>query len=96
MKVYIVNGYSGEYEDYMEWVAGGVVFLTREMAESFKEECEKQATYMEESTNDPEDNREYPRYYLEQIPEWGVDKCACYDYTATGYGISEYDVCEEF
>ena len=99
MKVYIVNGHCGQYEDYTEWVAGNGVFLNREMAESFKVECDKQTAFMEElipNLEDATDDNLYPRYYSLQIPEWCVDKYACYDYTGTRYNISEYNVIEEF
>lgn len=99
MKVYVVIGESGEYEDYREWIAG--ILPSREMADTFKVECEKQAKYMMEYIDMYDDDgkpyeREYPRYYDGQIPEWGVDKKASYDYTGTSYDIEEYEVIEEF
>jgi len=105
MRIHIVHGSTGEYEDYQEWIAG--VFGTLEMALSFKTACEAQAIYMQElmpSTfgRDPEDfydeenNNFYPRYFTEHLSEDSVDQLACYDYTGTSYFVSTHTISEEF
>jgi len=97
MRIHIVHGSTGEYEDYQEWIAG--VFGTLEMALSFKTACEAQAIYMEEliqDTSDPEDTQYYPRYFTEHLSEDSVDQLACYDYTGTSYFISTHTIIEEF
>jgi len=99
MKVYLVIGHMGQYEDSREWIAG--ILPSREMANTFKVECEKQADYMLECVEMLDDDGElykekYPRHYNEGIPDWATDKKASYDYTGTSYHIEEHEVIEEF
>lgn len=85
MVVYIVHGWTGEYEDSREWIAG--VFSSEEAAEKFAELCRADADYMVERVED-EYGILYPRYYNEEYK--GHDPAFSTDYPGIYYFISQH------
>ena len=87
MKVYIVWGNTGEYEDYREWIAG--IFRSEDDAKEFCEKCQKFADYMMEDIYDYTESAKSPRYYSSDEYESGPDGKFSMDYTGTHYMIGE-------
>ena len=84
MVVYIVQGSTGEYEDFKEWIAG--VFITEEEAKRFQLVCQKDADYMLEEVTGEKGTFQRHCYeeYKGHDPEFQID------YTGTLYNISEH------
>jgi len=87
MKVYIVWGDTGVYDDRSIWIAK--IFKNKTKAESFRLECQKYADYMMEDIPD-EQGLTMPRYYAEEYN--GPDERFRIDYTGTDYTVFEDEV----
>lgn len=88
MTVYIVQGSTGEYEDYTKWIAKA--FLSKDKAENFMSKCVEYAKYMIEEDRHPEDGMIYPRWMFEKY--CSPDSNFTIDYTGTFYCIYAVEV----
>ena len=87
MKVYIVWGDTGQWEDYSDWIAG--IFRNEDDAKEFCEKCKAFASYMMEPVWDEDAQESFPRYYNSEEYGKGPDRRFNIDYTGTHYMIGE-------
>lgn len=92
MQIYIVIGNTGSYEDYHTWISK--CFTNKQLAESFKSECQNYASELKIMYNtDPDKFWANEFELLKNSP----DEFMRMDYTGTDYDIQEHElVTDEF
>jgi hypothetical protein len=85
--IYLVQGSTGCYEDYHEWIAGA--FFSKAKAESFQKECKEYCKDYMKMVPDPEDGELVEQCFLCEFINNSPDKLFDCDYNGTTYRIKE-------
>jgi len=89
MKIYIVFGECGEYEDFTSWVVRA--FKSKKKAEEFILKAKKEINVLYEKTKHMTNS---PNIFSKPRPRTECDPAPHFDYTGTGYRYEETELDE--